>query len=100
MMSGFVIDVGHQGRGTTFQLDPRSQILVEEKFPEARPVASVFLSYQDEQDVSAIQDPTWQHVAQLLTSLTEDEIVQHGGFEVVVPSTGRLIYSSGRADAA
>ncbi len=98
-MSGFVIKVGHQGRGTTFQLHPRSQILLEERFPDARPVLSVYLSYQAEQDLSRIPDSTWQHVAQLLTSLTEAEIAQHGGFEVVMPATGHLVYRSLQAAA-
>ncbi len=96
MMNGFVIDVGHQGQGTTFQLDPKSQILLEERFPTAQPVVSVYLSYRREQDLSLLQDSTWQHVAELLTNLSGVDIDQQGGFEVVVPSTGRLVYSSRR----
>ena len=74
-------------------------MLLEESFPEARPLASVFLSYESEQDITKIAEATWLHIAQLLTSLSEAEIGRMGGFEVVEPVTGRQIYQSHKVAA-
>ncbi len=99
-MSGFLISVGHQGESATFQLHPKTRVLMRERFPKAHPVVSVYLSYQDYQDLGKLPSATLEHVAQLLTSLSTAEIRQLGGFEVVEPRTGRLIYRSQQAEAA
>ncbi len=63
-------------------------------------MVSVYLSYQDYQDLDKIPISTLEHVGELLTSLSRAEIQQLGGFEIVEPRTGRIVYCSQQASAA
>ena len=98
-MSGFTISVGHQKDCSTFELHPKSRMFLEEIHPEAQPLASVFISYESEQDLAAVSESTWLHVAELLTSLDEAEISRLGGFEIVEPATRDRIYVYQKAAA-
>jgi hypothetical protein len=44
-MENVIIDAGKQLDGFTFRLNPKSRIKLGEKFPETRPVSSIFVSY-------------------------------------------------------
>lgn len=81
-----------QRDGCTYELHPNSQALVRKKFPEARTVGSVFIGHDTQASFArARQEAIWDHVAMILTGLTEDNLNQLGGYRVYDPVTGDVL---------
>ena len=99
-MSGIVISIGHQSESLTLELDPRSRAFLAKRFPGVQPAASVFLSYDSPQDLAAVTETTWEHIAELLTGLRREKLDELGGFEVVEPVSRRRVYESWNSGAA
>jgi hypothetical protein len=78
--------VGCQRSGCTYGLHPHSADLVRKKYPRTRLVPSVFIGNDREKDFAwEQQEPSWDHVAQILTGLSKDELEQLGGYRVYDP---------------
>jgi len=92
--SKIVIDFGSQREGHTFRLHPLTLLWVQERFPERERVASVFIGFDQRQDIQLTPESVWAHVATLLTGLSPNEINQLGGFAVVNPVTKQEVYNS------
>ncbi|MFN8489666.1 MAG: hypothetical protein U0350_18930 [Caldilineaceae bacterium] len=97
--SKLVIDFGSQREGHTFRLHPRSLLWIQEKYPDRQRVASVFIGFDKRQDIQLTPESVWEHVSNLLTGLSNEEIYQLGGFSVVNPLTNQEVYNSLRVHA-
>ena len=89
-----LIDVGIQRDGYTFRTDPRSRVWLEKTYPNQPRVASVFIGFDQHQDLQQIPQSIWQQVVQLLTGLSFEEINQIGGFVVTDPQTEQEVFNS------
>ncbi len=89
MASGnpIVILAGLQRDGTTYQLHPRSQRLLEAEFPTAHKVPSVFVGYATQKDFERLHGPLWKQIAEMLTGVSADQLP--GGLVIREPDNGR-----------
>ena len=90
----FLIDVGFQRDGYTFRLDPRSRVQLEKEYVNLPRVASVFIGFDQHQDLEQIPQPIWNQIVQLLTGLSFEGINQIGGFAVVNSQTEQEVFNS------
>ena len=91
---GVLIDVGTQRDGYTFRPDPRSRVWLEKTYPNLPRVASVFIGFDQHQDLQQIPQSIWQQIVQLLTGLSFVEINNIGGFVVTNPQTEQEVFNS------
>jgi hypothetical protein len=77
---GVEIEVGRQRNGWTFRLSPDAKQILRGKVPEPILNTSVFVGYDTKSDFEFFHGPVWEHVAQLLTQLSPDQLAQVGGF--------------------
>lgn len=97
-MDKVVIRVGRQLDGYTFRLDPRSRAKIAESLPGPLPASSVFLSFETRDDFERVHGPMWQHVAILLTGLSESQLRNLGGSVFVDAANGQALFDSGKHD--
>ena len=89
-----LIDVGIQRDGYTFRPDPRSRVWLEKNYPTLPRVASVFIGFDQHQDLQQVPPSIWRQVVQLLTGLSFEEINNIGGFVVTNPQTEQEVFNS------
>jgi hypothetical protein len=81
-----VIEVGPQTDGCTYGLHPYSQILIDKKYPQARQVRAVFVGVARGKVLGGEQQQSiWDHVAHILTGLSEDQLNDLGGYRIYDP---------------
>ena len=94
------IYVGIQRDGYVFQLRPRSRGWLEQHYPDKIRVNTVVIGFDinKRQDFQQMHESVWNHVCQLLTGFSIDEINQVGGLIVVkpgeVPNQDQVVYNS------
>jgi hypothetical protein len=93
-MENVIIDVGKQLDGFTFRLNPKSRIKLNEKFPETRPVSSVFVSYDtyEEKDFGMLPESVWKYVPLMLTGFSDSRF--GNGFVFVDPLNNKEIFKT------
>ena len=98
-MDKVVIQVGRQLDGYTFRLDPRSRATLAENLPVPLP-ASIFVSVDSEtrECLERVYGPIWQHVAILLTGLSEAQLGNLGGSVFIDAANGQALFESGKRD--
>ena len=93
------IEYGSQRDGYTFRLEPLGLLWIREKYPNRYRVDSVFIGFDKRQDLAQFDESVWNHVSQLLTGLSDEELDSFGGFIVINPITNQEIYHSLRVHA-
>lgn len=88
------IHYGAQRDGFVFRLRPKSLIWLEENYPGRRQVDSVFIGFDQRHELEQIPISSWEHIIELLTGFSIDEMNEIGGFRVVHPVTEEEIYNS------
>ena len=83
-----VINIGRQSDGCTYQLNPRSRVEIQRRFPGAHPAPSVFVGYETQSDFEPIHGPMWKQVAIMLTGLSWEKIEEMGGASLYDPIEG------------
>ena len=100
-MGNLIIDVGKQLDGFTFRLNPKSRIKLEERFPEIRPVSSVFVSYDtdEEKDFGMLPESVWKYVALMLSGFSDSllEKSEHS-FVFFDPLSNKEIFKTGHGN--
>lgn len=91
-MTQLRIDVGMQGDGYAFRLYPLAEAWLEEHFPNAPRVNSLFVGYDGKHAITNLKDVNWYHIINLLTGLTPTELESLEDINVVSPQTGHTIY--------
>lgn len=86
-MKKIVIHVGSDYKGYTFQLSPASREFIQQQRPQAHPVTSVFVSYDDRQQFERRHGPVVEQVVLILTGLTERQLKKLGGYRIIDPVT-------------
>ncbi len=96
-MEHLIIDVGKQLDGFTFRLNPVSEVRLKEKFPDIRPVSSVFVSYDtyEEKDFGMLPESVWKYVPLMLTGFSDS---RSEGFVFMDPSNNKEIFKTGRGN--
>jgi len=84
-MSTIVINIGRQSDGCTYQLNPRSRVEIQTRFPGVRSVPTIFMGYKTESDFEQIHGPVWKQIAMLLTGLSWRQIEEMGGLSIYDP---------------
>jgi hypothetical protein len=97
-MENVIIDAGKQLDGFTFRLNPKSRIKLNEKFPETRPVSSIFVSYDtyEEKDFAMLSENVWKYAALMLTGFSDTQFEKsEDGFVFVDPLNNKEIFKTG-----
>ncbi|HWF44555.1 MAG TPA: hypothetical protein VG537_07930 [Candidatus Kapabacteria bacterium] len=82
-----------QRDGLTFSLNPRSQLKLLQVEPKIHPLPRVFIAFDTASDLQDYRGDLYEQIAQLLTQLSEEELMEKfGGYEVVDPVTGQRFY--------
>jgi hypothetical protein len=90
-----VVAVGKQSNGATFQLTPKTEILLKSRLAGWSPAPnSVFISFDRQWDFERMHDPMWIQVVMLLTRLNEQQIQELGGFTFVDPVDHEVFFES------
>ena len=89
------IAVGKQSNGATFQLTPKTEVMLRERLPGWSPAPnSVFVSFHRQWDFESMQDPMWAQIVMLLTRLNEQQIQSLGGFTFIDPVDHEVFFES------
>ncbi len=87
------IDQSTQRDGFTFSLNPRSKKVLNEQEPAINPLPRIFIAFNTADDFQTERGDLFEHIAQLLTRLSESELIEKfGGYEIIDPITGRSLY--------
>lgn len=92
-----IIHFGVQREGYTFRLHPLSLLRLEELFPDRSRLMSVYIGYdrnQNRPDIHQLEESVWDHVSNLLTGLSKEELSQLGGFAAVNSLTKEEVHHS------
>ena len=89
-----IIHIGVQRDGYVFELRPTSRDWLEENYPDKYRVTDLFIGFDKSQDIEQIPESIWDHISQLLTGLTLEEINHIGGFTVYNPRLGQEVFNS------
>jgi hypothetical protein len=92
LMTQIIVEVGKQRDGATFQLSPRTRLLLGDLAPNGFLASSVFLAFDIRKAFSDPQAPWWEHVVLLLTGLSSEQLRRLGGFRFVDPSDSEVLY--------
>ena len=92
-MSEITIYATKQLNGYTCALEPRSKVAIEDQLPkEPVPVSKVFISYGISAEIEFLHGSIWRHIAELLTSLSVEELQKLGKVVFVDPRTKKLLF--------
>src|SRR5262245_276200 len=86
------ISIGFESNGAAYGLDPLSRDRVREKFPEARGLPLVVLSYDKEAECESLHGPHWPLVGTLLTGLTLEQINELGRLRIISWRKNQIIW--------
>jgi len=70
---------------------------LRKQWPELHPLPRVFIAFDTASDFEQFRGALYDQVAQLLTQLSESELRQLGGFEVIDPITRSKIFPPANA---
>jgi hypothetical protein len=87
-----VIIVGIQHDGAAYDLHPRSEKRIAERFPDANSLSAVFLGHRRKAEFPDKHRPNWLRVAVLLTGLTEEQLAQLGGVVIYSPEREEVLW--------
>ena len=93
-MAKIVIEVGEQMDGATFRLSPQTKVFLSSHFKDLPPPSSVFVSRETASDSERYYGALSEHLAMILTGLGENELNDLGGFELVTPADGKVVFES------
>ena len=93
-MAKIIIEVGQQMDGATFRLSPKTRLFLSPRFKQLPPPTSVFVSRETASDFERFYGALGEQLAMILTGLGEDELKDLGGFELVTPADGRVVFES------
>jgi hypothetical protein len=85
------IVVNRRSDGLSYGLSPISRKLISKCFPSATSAPSIFIAGAGQSDVDA-HAPLWDHIAVILTGLSETQIKQLGGYRVVDPVAKQVLH--------
>ena len=92
-MSAIIIHATKQLDGYTCGLEPKSKAVIKAQLPpELAPVASVFISYEDKSKFERIQGSIWEHIVEILTSLSVEKLQEFGGVVFVDTKTMEILF--------
>jgi len=86
--------VSRRSDGCTYSLSPTTHKLVLKSFPQTSLVPNVFLSTYTRFDFETTHGAIWDHVAIILTGLSEQQIEQLGGYRVIDPVASQVFGES------
>src|SRR5262249_14996685 len=87
-----LIYMGWDNNGCVYELHPRSEDMVKERFAPDRMLPLVFLGYEKEEDFERLHVPHLQLVGTLLTGLTLEQIAQLGGLRLYDPKAKKVMW--------
>ena len=91
-MPKIVIDVGEQGDGATFRLNPKTRIFLSSRFKNLRPPTSVFVSKETASDFEHYYGPLREPVVMILTGLGESGLQNVGEVKFVTPADSKVLF--------
>jgi predicted Zn-dependent protease len=83
-----IVNIGRQGDGCTYRLDPLSKHRLKAAHRRARTVPTVFIGYTTRDEFEALQGPMWVQIVQMLTGVTAEQLSALGGVELHDPDNG------------
>jgi hypothetical protein len=93
-MPKIVVEVGEQGDGATFRLNPKTRVFLSSRFKNLRPPTSVFVSNETASDFEHYYGPLREQVVMILTGLGESDLQKVGEVEFVTPADGKVLFES------
>ncbi len=80
--------------GYTFSLHPLSKKELVAQNSRATPYPRIFIAIDTSSEFEAVRGNLYLQIAELLTNLSEEELLTQGGFTVVDPVTEKQLYST------
>jgi hypothetical protein len=85
------INQSRQHDGYTFSLSPISKEELRRLRPGVHPLPRLFIAFENAGEFQHQRGDLYDHVAQLLTRLTQQELEAIGGFKIVDPLTNERV---------
>jgi hypothetical protein len=83
---------GREGDGFTYKLHPNSKELIRKKFPGVKPIDSIFVGTDTQQDVRIqFGQSWWDQLSIMLTGISLDKIMNVGGYQVYDPVSREML---------
>jgi hypothetical protein len=90
--TGLLIDVGLQGDGATYVLDPSAQKHLD-GVPSSTPrPRSVFIGHHRDSEFESIHAPHWSRVAEMLTGMTLEQLRPFAPIRIYSPQQVRVVW--------
>ena len=83
-----------QSIGSSFSLHPHSRAQIRRRFPDARQLSSVYIEHGHEPDFETRGGLLWEHIAEMLTGLSEHQLEELGGYRVVDSESEDVLFDS------
>jgi len=93
-MAQIVVEVGKQMNGATFQLSPRTRMMLAKRDLGVTPATSVFVAFDTKKAFEDRLGQMWPQIVVLLTGLTAEEVENLGGFSIVNPADDEVLFQS------
>jgi len=89
---GIVIVVGWENNGGFYKLNPISEDLIREHYPDALINPGILLGYDKTEDYNRFHRPFWETLAQMISGLTAEQIAALGGVAIYDPDNEKVIW--------
>jgi len=70
-----------------------SRRMLQQRFPKAHLVPSVYVGYDTKEDFEAVHGPLWKQVVLMLTGISSTQLNQ-AGYEVYDPMNEKVLFRS------
>ncbi len=78
----------------TYQLDPLSRVWVQNQVSPLKPVGSVYVSYDSGTEPPWMEEAHRQHIAEMLTGLSAEQLKELGKVVFVDPKTETVLFET------
>jgi hypothetical protein len=96
LMPEIKINVNDQLDCVTYQLDPFSRVWVRNQAKFPKPVDSVYVSYDSGTEPPWKEAAHRQHIAEMLTGLSAEQLTELGKVTFVDPKTKRVLFDGAK----
>jgi hypothetical protein len=94
LMPQIKINVNDQLDSVTYQLDPLSRVWIRNQASLSKPVVSVYVSYESGTEPPWKEEAHRQHIAEMLTGMSAEQLKALGKVTFVNPKTKAVLFET------
>lgn len=88
------VRVGLQHDGAVYGLSPSAERRVRQFSPNAKILPVMLLGYDGKHEFPDVHERHWDDVVSMISGLTSSQVEKLGGYRLVRPESGEVIYDS------